>query len=97
MDDEFGDGAGTAGSSIFPFLSVLFCTLGALILILIAGSLNATVVDATQEKKFAKISEEHGRMAKSNTQLSSLEALQKRAEEVPFGSTRKAFRLAQLG
>ena len=91
MDDEFGDGSVTGGSSIFPFLSVLFCTLGALILILIAGSLNATVADATQEQKFAKISEEHGRMAKSDHELSSLEALQKRAEDdqVRFQRERK--------
>ena len=63
-------------------MSVLFCTLGALILILIAGSLNATVADATQEKKFAKISEEHGRMAKADENLTrSLTDLQRVGKE----------------
>ena len=82
MDDEFGDASVAGGSSIFPFLSVLFCTLGALILILIAGSLNATVADATQEQKFAKVSEEHGRIAKADKNLTrSLTDLQRVGKE----------------
>ena len=47
--DDYLDDSGPQGS-IFPFLSVLCCVIGTMVLILIAGSLNAAGMIAPEMK-----------------------------------------------
>jgi len=71
-EDEFGT---ETGGSVFPFLSVLICTIGTMVLIMIGGSLKATLrgdkVAASVDTKYEGV----------NAELSKLEALNQELEK----------------
>lgn len=71
MENAFGDSESSAGT-MFPFLSVLACTIGAMIMILIAGSIMSRAPDkalADKKNKLQRVVEE---LTENNIQLAGL-------------------------
>ena len=65
----------SSGGSIFPFLSVLCCVIGTMVLILIAGSLNAAgFIDSEMKDFMAEANESLKELRSEEEDLSKIES-----------------------
>jgi len=81
MFDEDIDSQSTP-ATMFPFLSVLFCTIGALVVIMVIGSMRTTVKDVSVDAKLEDITAQAAKLAGLQVYVTQMEQSISKISEV---------------